>query len=101
MALYVRDNEVDRLAGRVAALHRVSKTEAVRRALIHELECEGGATPLVERGMAFARQLHLSAGQEQALVVGPPRSAMASVLSAGHHVHRPHSSSPRWTTPSS
>ena len=57
MALYVRDNEVDRLAGRVAALHRVSKTEAVRRALIHELEREGGATPLVERGMAFARAL--------------------------------------------
>ena len=57
MALYVRDNEVDRLAGRVAALHRVSKTEAVRRALIHELEREGRATPLVERGMAFARTL--------------------------------------------
>jgi len=42
---------------RAATLHRVSKTEAVRRALIHELEREGRATPLVERGMAFARTL--------------------------------------------
>ena len=57
MPLYVKDVEVDRLAGRVAALHRVSKTEAVRRALIHELEREGAAQSLVERGMAFARAL--------------------------------------------
>lgn len=57
MPLYVRDSEVERLASRVAALHRISKTEAVRRALVHELEREGAASSLVERGMAFARAL--------------------------------------------
>ena len=57
MPLYVKDVEVDRLARRVATLHRVSKTEAVRRALTHELEREGAAPTLVERGMAFARAL--------------------------------------------
>jgi len=61
MPLYVKDVEVDRLAARVAALHRVSKTEAVRRALIHELEREGAARSLVERGMSFARALRARA----------------------------------------
>lgn len=61
MPLYVKDIEVDRLASRVAALHRISKTEAVRRALLHELEREGEETSLVERGMAFARALRASA----------------------------------------
>ncbi|MBV1686427.1 type II toxin-antitoxin system VapB family antitoxin [Novosphingobium sp. G106] len=63
MALYVKDDEVDRLADRVATLHRVSKTEAVRRALMHELEREGVASPLVERGMAFVRALRKRAGE--------------------------------------
>lgn len=67
MPLYVKDVEVDRLAGRVAALHRISKTEAVRRALMHELEREGEATPLVERGMAFVRALHERAGQKKGM----------------------------------
>lgn len=58
MALYVKDVEVDRLAQRVAALHRISKTEAVRQALVHELEREGAAKSLVERGMAFVQTLH-------------------------------------------
>lgn len=57
MALYVKDSEVDRLAERLAALSHVSKTEAVRRALVHELERQGGLPSLVERGMAFARDL--------------------------------------------
>lgn len=61
MPLYVKDVEVDRLASRVAALHRISKTEAVRRALLHELEREGQASSLVERGMAFARALRARA----------------------------------------
>jgi len=61
MPLYVKDVEVDRLAGRLAALHRISKTEAVRRALLHELEREGEETSLVERGMAFARALRAGA----------------------------------------
>ncbi len=58
MALYVRDADVDRLAQRVAMLHRVSKTEAVRRALIHELEREGAEKSLVEQGIAFVQALH-------------------------------------------
>ena len=57
MALYVKDAEVDRLVSRVAAIHRISKTEAVKRALVHELEREGEASQLVERGMSFARAL--------------------------------------------
>lgn len=58
MALYVKDAEVDRLAQRVASLRRISKTEAVRQALIHELEREGAEKSLVERGMAFVQALH-------------------------------------------
>jgi antitoxin VapB len=61
MPLYVKDPEVDRLAQRVAALHRISKTEAVRQALLHELEREGAVKSLVERGMGFVRDLHLRA----------------------------------------
>lgn len=57
MPLYVKDAQVDHLARRLAALHRISKTEAVRRALAHELEREGAASSLVERGVAFARAL--------------------------------------------
>ena len=58
MPLYVKDAEVDRLATRVATLQRISKTEAVRRALIHELERGGHEETLVDRGMAFVRALH-------------------------------------------
>ncbi|HEX7881167.1 MAG TPA: type II toxin-antitoxin system VapB family antitoxin [Afipia sp.] len=61
MPLYVKDVEVDRLASRIAALHRISKTEAVRRALLHELEREGEATSFVERGMAIGRALRARA----------------------------------------
>ncbi len=68
MPLYVKDAEVDRLAGRVAALHRISKTEAVRRALLHELERGDLEGPSVERTMAFVRALHERIGPER----GPP-----------------------------
>ena len=57
MALYVKDSDVDRMAQKLAALHNVSKTEAVRRALAHELEREGEAPTLVETGMAFVQAL--------------------------------------------
>jgi antitoxin VapB len=67
MPLYVKDAEVDRLAGRVAAMYRISKTEAVRRALLHELE-RGDPGPSVERTMAFVRALHERIGPER----GPP-----------------------------
>jgi len=58
MALYVKDVEVDRLAGRLASLRRTSKTEVVRQALLHELERVEGAPSLVDQGVAFVRALH-------------------------------------------
>ncbi|MCF3640239.1 type II toxin-antitoxin system VapB family antitoxin [Rhizobium sp. TRM95111] len=38
MPLYVKDPEVGRMAERLSTLRKVSKTEAVRQALMHELE---------------------------------------------------------------
>ncbi len=57
MPLYVKDPEVDRLADRLASLRKLSKTEAVRQALQHELEREEGVPSVVERGEAFVRNL--------------------------------------------
>jgi antitoxin VapB len=57
VALYVKDLEVDRLAERLAALRRTSKTEVVREALLHELERVEGVPSLVERGVAFVKAL--------------------------------------------
>lgn len=57
MPLYVRDNEVDRMAERLAVLRRSSKTEAVRSALHDALEREESVPSLVERGLEFARSL--------------------------------------------
>jgi antitoxin VapB len=62
--LYVKDNEVDALAQRLASLHKISKTEAVRRALLHELEREQAQPSLVERGVAFCRDLRARARPE-------------------------------------
>jgi len=64
MSLYVKDNEVHRMAERLAMLQKISKTEAVRRALRHELEREQQMPSLVERGVAFARSLRAKAGPE-------------------------------------
>ena len=61
MPLYVKDQEVDRLAERLAALRKLSKTEAVRQALQNELEREEGVPSLVDKGVAFVRALHLRA----------------------------------------
>jgi antitoxin VapB len=66
MPLYVKDAEVDRMAERVAKLHRVTKTEAIRRALRHELERSQASPTLVERGVAFARALRAKAVLEKA-----------------------------------
>jgi antitoxin VapB len=57
MALYVKDPEVDRLAERLAALCKVSKTEVVRQALTAELERVQASPTLVELGLAFCRDL--------------------------------------------
>ncbi|MGF7170863.1 antitoxin VapB [Sphingobium xanthum] len=64
MSLFVKDIEVNRMAERLAMLQRVSKTEAVRRALRHELEREEEAPSLVDRGLAFARALRANAGPD-------------------------------------
>lgn len=57
MPLYVKDQEADRLAGRLAAIRKVSKAEVVRQALRHEMEREVGTTSLVVRGVAFMQAL--------------------------------------------
>lgn len=57
MPLYVKDNEVEALATRLASLRNISKTEAVRAALRRELERETGTPSLVEIGVRFCREL--------------------------------------------
>ena len=57
MPLYVKDPDVGRMAERLASLRRVSKTEAVRQALEHELDREQGRPSLVEKGVAFVQAL--------------------------------------------
>jgi antitoxin VapB len=59
--LFVKDPEVDRLAERLVAVRKVSKTEAVRQALLHELEREGAIPSLVEKGVDFCRALRARA----------------------------------------
>ena len=49
MPLNIRSEEVNRLADRLAARTRLSKTEAVRRALVSELRRVEEAVPLRER----------------------------------------------------
>lgn len=49
MPLNIRSEEVNRLAEKVAALAKVSKTEAVRIALAHEVERLEGKPSLLER----------------------------------------------------
>jgi antitoxin VapB len=57
MPLYVKDQEVDRLADRLSTLRKVSKTEAVRQALAHELERAESEPTLMDRAKAFIRDL--------------------------------------------
>ena len=57
MPLFVKDPEVDRLANRLAAIKKVNKTEAVRQALLHELERERAIPSLVDLGVDFCRAL--------------------------------------------
>ncbi|QRM42749.1 type II toxin-antitoxin system VapB family antitoxin [Rhizobium sp. BG4] len=53
MALYVKDEEVERLA----KARRQTKTELLRQVLQKEIEREGIKPSLVEKGMEFARKL--------------------------------------------
>ena len=58
MPLYVKDQEVSRLAERLSALRKVSKTEAVRQALAHELARAESEPKLVEKAIAMTRELN-------------------------------------------
>ena len=58
MPLYVKDQEVDRLAERLSTLRKVSKTEAVRQALSHELARAENEPTLVEKAVAMTRALN-------------------------------------------
>ncbi len=49
MPLNIRSEEVNRLADKLASVAKVSKTEAVRIALVNELEHRERAQPLAER----------------------------------------------------
>jgi len=62
MALFIKDPEVDRLVERVATVRDVTKTEAVRQALLHELERVGAIPSLVDQGVDFCRALRAKAG---------------------------------------
>jgi antitoxin VapB len=57
MAFHIKNAKTDALARRVAALKKLSLTEAVHTALAHELEREQGKPSLVDLGVRFARDL--------------------------------------------
>ncbi len=57
MALYIKDSEVDALAGELAAAKNLNKTEAVREALKHELERQRGKPSVVDLAVRFSREL--------------------------------------------
>ena len=57
MALYIKDSEVDALAGELAAAKKLNKTEAVREALLHELERHRGKPSVVDLAVRFSGEL--------------------------------------------
>jgi antitoxin VapB len=61
MALYIKDSEVDALAGELAAAKKLNKTEAVREALKHELERHRGKPRVVDLAVRFAGELRARA----------------------------------------
>jgi antitoxin VapB len=65
MPLFVKDDEVGALAARLASILKITKTEAVRRALLSELEREEAKPSIFERVQEFTRALRArgSAGQ--------------------------------------
>lgn len=62
MGLYVKSEEVRQLAEQVAAALRVTKTEAIRRALTHELDRVNAAPHLSEQVDELIRSLHAKRG---------------------------------------
>ena len=67
MALHIEDPEVDQLAERLAAISKISKTDAVRHALLRELEREWAVRSLVEKGVDFCRALRARGNRAQSL----------------------------------
>lgn len=57
MPLYIKDAEVDALAGELAAAKNLNKTEAVREALKHELARQRGKPSVVDLAVQFSREL--------------------------------------------
>jgi len=57
MAFHVRDRETDRLVRELAAKHRIGLTEAIKRAVIRELQREADAIPLRTRLAALRREV--------------------------------------------
>jgi antitoxin VapB len=57
MPLYIKDPEVDALAGELAAATNLNKTEAVRKALKHELERQRAESSVVDLAVRFSREL--------------------------------------------
>jgi antitoxin VapB len=68
MPLYIKDPDVDRMAERLAAQRRTTKTEAVKQALRHELERDESPSEFVERVLAFGRDLRARAGPNPGVV---------------------------------
>lgn len=62
MPLYVKDREVDQMAERLSRIARISKTEAVRRALRRELDHVEAPNDMVEQVVALVRDLKKRAG---------------------------------------
>lgn len=67
MALYVKNPEVDALAESLMALKKVSKTEAVRQALVNELERERAKPDLVALSAEFSRAFMARADPKRGL----------------------------------
>jgi antitoxin VapB len=57
MALYIKDREVDALAGELATAKKLNKTEAVREALKNELERHRGKPSVADLAVRFSREL--------------------------------------------
>ncbi|RFB76502.1 type II toxin-antitoxin system VapB family antitoxin [Methylovirgula sp. 4M-Z18] len=57
MAFHIKNADTNALARRVAALKKLSLTETIHTALVHELEREQARPSLVERGVQFTREL--------------------------------------------
>ncbi len=62
MGLYVKSDEVRALAEQVASALRVTKTEAIRRALAHELERVNAAPTLADQVADLVQALHAKRG---------------------------------------